>query len=228
MTGTDLAGNAAAAPALTWSEAFTNGVTYTRVATSPPALTNNLNLVFTLYAFVVSCLFSMHCRDVDARLDDVALLMRDQCHAAQPQPQGAGPASPPTLLTTAGLAFESQIQLSSSTAAAATWAQSTGPSIVANVIEDGRYTFTARTASVGASTLAEALATSIVTVRTKPPVLVIVSQPPAVQSDPVVTIKFQTTPLNDAVAYYCRCSEGGGGHCVPPFLLPRSSPGSSC
>ena len=75
MTGTDLAGNAAAAPALTWREAFTNGVRYTRVATSPPALTNNLNLAFTLYAFDVSCLFSMHCRDSDARLDDAALLM---------------------------------------------------------------------------------------------------------------------------------------------------------
>ena len=44
-----------------------------------------------------------------------------------------------------------------------------------------------------------------VTVRTKPPVLVIVSQPPAIQPNPVVTVTWQTTPLNDAVAYYCRC-----------------------
>ena len=152
---------------MTWAESFTSGVIYSRVASSPPPLTNKTILSFTLYSF-----------------------------------EGKGPTTPPILRDAYSMSFQSQMQLTGGPAGS--WTTSLGPALSMTVSQDGLYTMNARYAGTGAATPSDAYASSSVTVDTKPPTLVIMSKPAAIQPDPVVTIKFQTSPINDAVAYYCR------------------------
>ena len=123
--------------------------------------------------------------------------------------RGNGPAVAPSLLDATSTLFESQVQLSGLGYGA--WSSSLGASISATVGQDGAYIMTARTASVGATTPTDAYATASVSVDTQPPTLVVVSQPAAIQPDPVVTVKFQTTPINDAEEYFCRSVGQSGG-----------------
>ena len=71
---------------------------------------------------------------------------------------------------------------------------------------DGSYTFNARVAGQAGSSSSEPyiMAVSSVTVDTTPPVMVVRLAPAPIQSDPVVLIKFQTVPADDAVLYVCR------------------------
>ncbi|GAX74937.1 hypothetical protein CEUSTIGMA_g2383.t1 [Chlamydomonas eustigma] len=186
VTGIDAADNVASTPPISWTEAFTSGVIYTRVAASPIPLTNKPNLSFTLYSF-----------------------------------RGAGSSSPTLLDTSSALSYQYQLLLISNTSTPLTlpptlssllpsssWTAISMHSVInITVPSDGQYVFGARALAADGSiaTSPDAEATAAVQVLTVPPVLVVVSGPPAVQSQTVVTIIFQTTSLStDQVTYSCR------------------------
>lgn len=54
LRAVDAAGNVeVAGPSVTWQQRYPTGSVYTRLAASPPPLTNALSLPFSLYAFTV-------------------------------------------------------------------------------------------------------------------------------------------------------------------------------
>ncbi len=213
VKGTDAAGNSASSTPLVWKQAYTSGVTYTRLASVPPTLTNNKTLTFKLYAFTVRSLW-------------FRFLTAERPHSQTPFPQltdslsvctaqGSGGSAQPTLLDASTMTF--QYQLSSGSSSAPWLPVPASPTVVTSASAgDGSYTFAAR-AVVGGVPVAAADAAASATVRvlTTPPTLSVVSAPPAVQPDPAITVQWRSSNAATPVAFSCRWLYGASSSPLP-------------
>lgn len=83
------------------------------------------------------------------------------------------------------------------------WASVSGTDVNVTLPDDGQFVFWARVAG-GSGTGTDPLAVVPLAVDTQPPVVVITSKPAEYQSNPSVTVKYDTATPNDAQAYFCR------------------------
>jgi len=176
LRAVDSAGNVeVAGPSLSWGQRYEPGGMYTRLAASPPPLTNSRTLPFSLYSFVGQA-------------------------AGAPTVNAPGSVAYEYRLWQLGAVPPTDWVPVTAIAGAS---DDTVTRVTVTAEQDGVFGFQARVAGL-TSRVNDSVAAWQVTVDTTPTVVAITEKPARFQSSPQVTIRFTADPPDDSVVYSCR------------------------